>query len=131
MKDFLRFTLFVALAGTALHEYLKRRQLELRLAEVEHPKVQEVHPSTGSGTEVQEVQESSTDTFAAALSAIAPDITPGEMRLARCIRQGLDNKQIAETLAMSPDAIKKGRYRLRKKLPLTTLDSLETYLCHL
>lgn len=69
--------------------------------------------------------------FYRTLKAIAPSLTEGELRLCAYIRTGMDNKQIASMLSQQPDSVKKSRYRLRKKLPLTTDDSLEDFLRNL
>lgn len=69
--------------------------------------------------------------FYRTLKAIAPTLTEGELRLCAYIRTGMDNKQIASMLSQQPDSVKKSRYRLRKKLPLTTDDSLEDFLRNL
>lgn len=69
--------------------------------------------------------------FYRTLKAIAPSLTEGELRLCAYIRTGMDNKQIAAMLSQQPESVKKSRYRLRKKLPLTTEDSLEDFLRNL
>lgn len=66
--------------------------------------------------------------FYSSLKKVAPSLTEGELRLCAFIRTGMDNKQIAAMLSQQPDSVKKSRYRLRKKLPLATEDSLEDFL---
>lgn len=57
-----------------------------------------------------------------------PDLTKKEVQLCALARMGLSIKEAASMLNVSPDAVKKARYRLRKKLGLDTADSLEKYL---
>ena len=55
-------------------------------------------------------------------------LTQNDLRLATLLRMNLGSKEIAHTLNISDDAVKKARYRLRKKLELETSDKLEMYL---
>lgn len=66
--------------------------------------------------------------FYSKIKSVAPNLTEGELRLCAYIRTGLDTKQIALMLSQQPDSINKTRYRIRKKLPITTEDSLEDFL---
>ncbi len=54
-----------------------------------------------------------------------PEVTSNELRLMALLKMNLSSKEIANILNISPDGIKKARYRLRKKLDLTTEDSLQ------
>lgn len=54
-----------------------------------------------------------------------PQVTSNELRLLALLRMNLSSKEIANILNISPEGIKKARYRLRKKLDLTTEDSLQ------
>lgn len=56
------------------------------------------------------------------------ELTKSELRLAALIRMNLDSKQIASLLSISDAAIKKGRYRLRKKLQLESEENLDAYI---
>jgi DNA-binding CsgD family transcriptional regulator len=56
------------------------------------------------------------------------ELTKSELRLAALIRMNLDSKQIASLLSISDAAIKKGRYRLRKKLRLESEENLDAYI---
>jgi DNA-binding CsgD family transcriptional regulator len=47
-----------------------------------------------------------------------PDITAGEMRLVLLDKLGLSQKEAATILGVSIDAVKKGRYRMKKKFNL-------------
>lgn len=54
-----------------------------------------------------------------------PEITSNELRLMALLKMNLTSKEIANILNISNDGIKKARYRLRKKLNLSTEDSLQ------
>ncbi len=54
-----------------------------------------------------------------------PDVTSNELRLLALLKMNLSSKEIANILNISAEGIKKARYRLRKKLDLTTEDSLQ------
>ncbi|TMM55960.1 tetratricopeptide repeat protein [Maribacter algarum] len=54
-----------------------------------------------------------------------PSVTSNELRLLALLKMNLSSKEIANILNISPEGIKKARYRLRKKLDLTTEDSLQ------
>lgn len=56
------------------------------------------------------------------------DLTHHEIRLATLLKMNLSTKEIASILNISPDSVNKARYRLRKKLNLSTEDSLENFL---
>ena len=65
------------------------------------------------------------------LIKICPSLTKGEQRICAFIRVGLSNKEIAELLAIQHESVKIAGYRIRKKLQLKTVDSLETFLMHI
>ncbi|AKA35981.1 tetratricopeptide repeat protein [Flagellimonas lutaonensis] len=54
-----------------------------------------------------------------------PEVTPNELRLLALLKMNLSSKEIANILNISQEGIKKARYRLRKKLDITTEDSLQ------
>ncbi len=54
-----------------------------------------------------------------------PEVTSNELRLLALLKMNLSSKEIASILNISPEGIKKARYRLRKKLDITTEDSLQ------
>ena len=54
-----------------------------------------------------------------------PKVTPNELRLMSLLKMNLSSKEIANILNISQEGIKKARYRLRKKLNITTEDSLQ------
>lgn len=55
-------------------------------------------------------------------------LTKNDFRLAALIKMNVNSKDIASILNISPEGVKKARYRLRKKLNLSTDDSLEKHL---
>ncbi len=54
-----------------------------------------------------------------------PDVTTNELRLMSLLKMNLSSKEIANILNISPDGVKKARYRLRKKINITSEESLE------
>ncbi|PRX55514.1 tetratricopeptide repeat protein [Flagellimonas meridianipacifica] len=54
-----------------------------------------------------------------------PQVTSNELRLMALLKMNLSSKEIANILNISQEGIKKARYRLRKKLDITTEDSLQ------
>ncbi len=54
-----------------------------------------------------------------------PEVTPNELRLIALLKMNLSSKEIANILNISMPGIKKARQRLRKKMNLSTGDSLE------
>ena len=54
-----------------------------------------------------------------------PEITPNELRLMSLLKMNLSSKEIANILNISIPGVKKARQRLRKKMNLSTQDSLE------
>lgn len=67
-------------------------------------------------------------TFLQLLGERHAGLTQNDLRLATLLRMNLGSKEIAHILNISDDAVKKARYRLRKKLALETSDKLEMYL---
>jgi len=59
-----------------------------------------------------------------------PRLTQNDLRLSALIRLNLTIKEIANLLYVSPDSVKKARYRLRKKLNLDTNTDLSEALSH-
>ncbi len=63
--------------------------------------------------------------FSANIKKKYPEITSNELRLLALLKMNLSSKEIASILNISAEGIKKARYRLRKKLDLSTEDSLQ------
>ncbi len=57
-----------------------------------------------------------------------PDLTKTEVKFCTYLRLHLTSQQIASAMDISMEAIRKNRYRIRKKLSLNTEDSLEAYI---
>lgn len=57
-----------------------------------------------------------------------PEITAAEIRLAALIKLNLSNIEMARTLAISPDSVRKTNLRLRKKLNIESLDDLTRFI---
>ena len=51
-----------------------------------------------------------------------------EMRLISLLKMNLSSKEIANTLRISDDGVKKARYRLRKKMQLNSHIDIQQYL---
>ena len=56
------------------------------------------------------------------------ELTKSELKFCAYLRIHLSSSQIASILNVTKEAIKKTRYRIRKKIKLTTKDSLEDYI---
>ena len=62
--------------------------------------------------------------FTEKLKARFPKLTDAEQRIILLTKLDLSTKQMANILGVSPDSVKKGRYRLKKKINLKTTDSI-------
>lgn len=69
--------------------------------------------------------------FLAALTDMAPSLTPTELRLCSYIRVGMSVKEIAKALSVLPSSVNTSRYRLRKKLRIAPEESLDAFLMSL
>ncbi|MBL4586591.1 MAG: tetratricopeptide repeat protein [Flavobacteriales bacterium] len=56
------------------------------------------------------------------------NLTDGEQRLFLLMKLGLSTKEIANILGVSPDSVKKGRYRLKKKMGLADTTPLQDFV---
>jgi DNA-binding response OmpR family regulator len=66
--------------------------------------------------------------FMQSMKAKFAELSPAELRMAALIRFGIGTKNAALLLNISEDGVKKSRYRLRKRLDLTSDDNLDMYL---
>ncbi len=66
--------------------------------------------------------------FGQKIREVAPELSPGELRLIALIKMDLNSQEVASVLNISQEGIKKARYRLRKKLGIETAESLEGFL---
>ena len=62
------------------------------------------------------------------LEAAHPGLTKTELKFCAYLRIHMTSQQIASVMDISMEAIRKNRYRLRKKLELKTEDSLEEHI---
>ena len=60
-----------------------------------------------------------------------PSLTSNELRLMALLKMNLSSKEIANILNISHEGIKKARYRLRKKLDMSSEESLESFALQL
>ena len=56
------------------------------------------------------------------------DFSKNDLRLIALLKMNLSSKDIANTLRISPDGVKKARYRLRKKLDLESSVDIQDFL---
>jgi DNA-binding CsgD family transcriptional regulator len=66
--------------------------------------------------------------FSSKLKEEYPGLTKGEIRLSYLLRQQMSNKEVANVLNVSPAAVEKAKYRLKKKLGLEKADSLDEFI---
>ncbi|MCK9205127.1 MAG: LuxR family transcriptional regulator [Bacteroidales bacterium] len=69
--------------------------------------------------------------FFTKLKSFSAGLTENELRLCAYIRIGLRNKEIAKILNVTPDSVKTGRYRIRKKINLDKESDLDVYIRNL
>lgn len=62
------------------------------------------------------------------LKQICPELSESELRLCAYLRINLQNKEIAKMLNITPETIKKSRYRIRKKLNLDNKKNLDDFI---
>ena len=66
--------------------------------------------------------------FSHKLKEAAKELTPNEIRLAMMLKMNLSTKEIASITNISPEGVKKARYRLRKKLNLPTEENIQKFI---
>ncbi len=69
--------------------------------------------------------------FYSKLKEINPDLTTNDHRLCALIKLNMNSKEMASVLNVAPNSIKSSRYRLKKKLGLTTEADLEEFIRNL
>ncbi len=69
--------------------------------------------------------------FNASIKSKYPNTTTNELRLLALLKMNMSSKEIASILNISNEGVKKARYRLRKKLELSTDDSLQDMVLQL
>ncbi|WP_428224045.1 tetratricopeptide repeat protein [Flavobacterium sp.] len=75
--------------------------------------------------------ESVNKQFYTKLKQVCPDISANDLKICALIKLNLSSKEMASILNISPDSVKTARYRLRKKMNLTTETSLIDYILSL
>ena len=75
--------------------------------------------------------ESLNKNFYSRLKELYPDISQNDLKLCALIKLNLSIKEMAGILNISPDSVKTARYRLRKKLELSTEDNLTEFILKL
>ncbi|CAN5876127.1 hypothetical protein BH11BAC7_BH11BAC7_33110 [soil metagenome] len=68
------------------------------------------------------------NSFMATLNNKHDDLSPNELKFCVLLKAGMNSKDIASLMNVSPSAIEKNRYRIRKKLLLQPEESLEKYI---
>ena len=66
--------------------------------------------------------------FFSNLKKLYPNLSETELRLCAYIRVGMSAKEIAKILSIQPETVNTSRYRMRKKMKLTSGESLEDIL---
>jgi DNA-binding CsgD family transcriptional regulator len=55
-------------------------------------------------------------------------VSAAELRLMMLLKLGLNNKQVAETLLITIDGVKKAKYRLYKKIGIGSTEEMKEFL---
>lgn len=124
------------------NELLEQLKLEMKSVEAKEPqstkKLKELSNSINSSLYIDkdrkefELQLNKTyQSFFLKLDKEFPDLTKNERRLCSLLVLELSSKDIATILNISPDGVKKSRYRLRKKLNLESDFNLTDFLKNL
>ena len=90
-----------------------------------------IESEMNSGTETQLISDRMdlvSEGFIARIRSRHSDLSKGDLRLCTLMKLNLSVKEIAQNLHVSPAAIEKRRYRLKKKLALGAEDSLDEYV---
>ncbi|WP_319226491.1 response regulator [Draconibacterium orientale] len=67
--------------------------------------------------------------FSANIGAQYPQLTQYDLTLISAMAAGLNTFQLADMLCISPDSVRKSRYRIKKKLELTPDQNLLGFIC--
>lgn len=117
---------------TGLQEDLKQMQRQTtvdpaQLGGINH-KINRFLSSATQLESIRTVMEGHEDVFLEKLTLRHPELTRGELKFCTMLRFNLSTKELARVMQVSPAAIEKKRYRLRKKLNLNTGAAIEPYL---
>jgi len=66
--------------------------------------------------------------FSQSLKKTIPNITANELKLCAFLRLNLSSKEISQLLNITPESVNKARYRLRKKIGLSSGDELFSFI---
>ncbi len=69
--------------------------------------------------------------FFSKLKSLYATISPNELRMSAMMKMNLNTKEMASILNITPDSVKKARYRMRKKFDLVAELSVQDYLMSL
>lgn len=69
--------------------------------------------------------------FKDSLCRISSNLTANELKLCAFLRLNLSSKEISEILHITPESVHKARYRLRKKLHLSSKDDLSNFILNI
>jgi DNA-binding CsgD family transcriptional regulator len=69
--------------------------------------------------------------FSHSLKKISPNISANELKLCALLRLNLSSKEIGQLLNITQDSVNKARYRIRKKLELTSKEDIFTTLLNI
>lgn len=65
------------------------------------------------------------------LKNLHPDLSPNDLKLCAYLRLNLSSKEIAQLINISPKSVEIKRYRLRKKMSLTSNENLTDYILNI
>ena len=66
--------------------------------------------------------------FFSALKQACPELSPNDLKHCAYLRINLSVKEVAQMLGINAQSVNQSRYRLKKKLGLSTEDSLSDYI---
>jgi DNA-binding CsgD family transcriptional regulator len=69
--------------------------------------------------------------FKTSLNKITSNLTANELKLCAFLRLNLSSKEISMLLNITPESVHKARYRLRKKLALTSKEDLSIFIINI
>lgn len=65
------------------------------------------------------------------MKEIHPDLSPNDLKMCAYMRLNLSSKEVAQLINISPKSVEVKRYRLRKKLNLTSNENLSDYILNI
>ncbi|MBS1566064.1 MAG: hypothetical protein JST39_16870 [Bacteroidetes bacterium] len=118
------------------NDYLQQLQEKLRLADnIEYKRIaREIKTNLGESEHWTDFITNFNMLHSHVIDKITrkhPDLTINEIKLVCFVLSGMSNKEIAGVFGVEAETIKKGRYRLKKKLQLREEESLKFYLDNL